>query len=113
VAVHGDRRSARDTLVSQMLVNAIVVVGMQVYIGNTGILSSATSGCGDRGVHGGDRGDRPAFKWASSRRRRSACGCTSTPHGDGRAVAIVAIIALVIGLGLIRSGRRPGRSRPR
>src|SRR5690606_25113920 len=30
---------SRDILVTQMLVNAIIVLGLQVFIGNTGILS--------------------------------------------------------------------------
>jgi branched-chain amino acid transport system permease protein len=38
--------SARDTLVTQMLVNLILVMGLQVFIGNTGILSFGHMGFG-------------------------------------------------------------------
>jgi branched-chain amino acid transport system permease protein len=37
---------SRDILVTQMLVNAIIVVGLQVFIGNTGILSFGHMGFG-------------------------------------------------------------------
>ena len=36
----------RDLLVTQMMINAVIVLGMQVYIGNTGVLSFGHVGFG-------------------------------------------------------------------
>ena len=43
---------ARDSIVTQMMINAIIVIGMQIYIGNTGVLSFGHVGFG--AVAGGD-----------------------------------------------------------
>ena len=38
--------SARDGLITQMLINAIIVLGIQIYVGNTGVLSFGHIGFG-------------------------------------------------------------------
>ena len=36
-SANGD--ASRDSLITQMLINAIIVLGIQIYVGNTGVLS--------------------------------------------------------------------------
>ena len=38
--------ASRDNIVTQMFINAIIVIGMQIYIGNTGVLSFGHVGFG-------------------------------------------------------------------
>ncbi|HEU4527343.1 MAG TPA: ATP-binding cassette domain-containing protein [Actinomycetota bacterium] len=107
--------SARDTLVSQMLVNAIVVVGMQVYIGNTGILSFGHVGfAAIAGYAVAIAAIDPLFKRIFI--PEAPFGLADV-HLDPLtativAVLIVAAVAFVIGLGLVRSGARAGAVAP-
>ena len=102
---------ARDNLASQMLINAIVVVGIQVYIGNTGVLSFGHVGFG--GVAG------YAFAVAVIPPDRKATIIGNAPFGladvhVGHLAGIVAAIvvalavALLVGYALVRSGARAG-----
>jgi len=107
--------SARDTLVSQMLVNAIVVLGLQVYIGNTGILSFGHIGfAAIAGYAVAIAAIDPAFKRVF---------IPEAPFGLAEvqldplaatlvAVILVGLVAFVIGLGLVRSGARAGAVAP-
>ena len=38
--------ASRDSIVTQLMINAIIVIGMQIYIGNTGVLSFGHVGFG-------------------------------------------------------------------
>jgi branched-chain amino acid transport system permease protein len=107
--------SARDTLVSQMFINAIVVVGMQVYIGNTGILSFGHIGfAAIAGYAVAIAAIDPLFKRLFI---PEAPFGLATVHLDPLtatvvAVLLVALVAFLIGLGLVRSGARAGAVAP-
>jgi branched-chain amino acid transport system permease protein len=107
--------SARDTLVSQMFVNAIMVLGLQVYIGNTGILSFGHMGfAAIAGYAVAILAIDPTFKQLF---------IPDAPFGLARvdlhpltatvvAVMLVGVVAFVLGLGLVRSGSRAGAVAP-
>jgi branched-chain amino acid transport system permease protein len=107
--------SARDTLVSQMLVNAVMVLGLQVYIGNTGILSFGHMGfAAIAGYAVAILAIDPAFK--SLFIPEAPLGLADV-HLDplaatGVAVGLVLIVGFVLGLGLARSGSRAGAVAP-
>ena len=103
--------AARDNLVSQMLINAIVVVGIQVFVGNTGILSFGHVGFG--GIAG------YVFALFAIDPARKATIIASAPFGladvdASPLVAIVAavvvsgLVALLVGYALVRSGAQSG-----
>jgi branched-chain amino acid transport system permease protein len=107
--------SARGTLVSQMLVNAILVLGLQVYVGNTGILSFGHMGfAAIAGYAVAVLAIDPAFK---------RLFIPEAPFGLASvhlhplaatvvAVGLLAVVAFVLGLGLTRSGARAGAVAP-
>ena len=103
--------AARDDLVTQMFVNAIVVVGIGVYVGNTGILSFGHIG------FGAIAGYTFAVLAISSERKVQII--PDAPFGladvnlspvlaTAAAVGVTLVAAVVIGLGLTRSGARTG-----
>ncbi len=103
--------AARDNLVSQMLINAIVVVGIQVFVGNTGILSFGHVGFG--GIAG------YVFALFAIDPERKATIIASAPFGladvDASpfvaivvAVVVSGLVALLVGYALVRSGAQSG-----
>ncbi len=102
---------SRDDLITQMLVNAAVVVGMQIYIGNTGVLSFGHIGFG--GIAG------YAFAVLAISPDRKARLVPDAPFGlvdvdwppwlaVVGAVVVTLVVAVVVGLGLARSGASSG-----
>ncbi|MFQ5557010.1 MAG: ATP-binding cassette domain-containing protein, partial [Acidimicrobiales bacterium] len=103
--------ASRDNLVTQMLINAIVVVGIQIYVGNTGVLSFGHIGFG--GIAG------YTFAILAISTERKAVTVDDAPFGlsdvewpvpAAIAAAVVAclIVGFVVGLGLARSGAQSG-----
>ena len=103
--------SASDGLVTQMLINAIVVLGIQIYIGNTGVLSFGHIGFGAIAGY--------AFAVCAIAPERKAVQIPDAPFGLAEvdltplqssltAALIAVVVAFVIGLGLARSGARSG-----
>ncbi len=103
--------SASDGLVTQMLINAVVVLGMQIYIGNTGVLSFGHIGFGAIAGY--------AFAICAISPERKAAQIPNAPFGLAEvdltplqsslvAALIAVVVAFVIGLGLARSGARSG-----
>ena len=103
--------AARDNLVTQMLINAVIVVGMQIYIGNTGVLSFGHIGFG--GIAG------YTFAILAISVDRKSVTVSDAPLGLSNtewspfaamiaAVVVTALVALVVGLGLARSGAQSG-----
>ncbi len=103
--------SASDGLVTQMLINAVVVLGMQIYIGNTGVLSFGHIGFGAIAGY--------AFAiFAISPERKAEqipdapfglAAVDLTPFQSSMVAGLIAVVvAFVIGLGLARSGARSG-----
>ncbi len=102
---------ARDILVTQMLINAIMVIGLQIYIGNTGVLSFGHMGFAAISGY--------AFALLASTVQRKARIVPDVPLGldavslnplvaAAAAVAITVVAGLVVGLGLARSGAKSG-----
>tara|TARA_B100000482_G_scaffold169255_1_gene135035 strand:- start:389 stop:2227 length:1839 start_codon:yes stop_codon:yes gene_type:complete len=103
--------SARDGLVTQMLINAIIVLGIQIYVGNTGVLSFGHIG------FGAIAGYAFAICAISPTRKNSQIpdapfglsGVDLTPFQSVLvSILITVIVAFIIGLGLARSGARSG-----
>ena len=103
--------AARDDLVTQMLVNAIVVVGIGVYVGNTGVLSFGHIGFGAIAGY--------TFAVLAISPERKAQIIPDAPFGLADvslppavatlvAAGVTLLAAVVIGLGLTRSGARTG-----
>jgi branched-chain amino acid transport system permease protein len=103
--------SSRDNLVTQMLINAVVVVGIQIYMGNTGVLSFGHVGFGGVAAY--------VFAlFAISPERKATIipdapfGLTDVGTGPGLAIliaiAVCIVVAVVVGLGLVRSGAQSG-----
>ena len=103
--------SASDGLVTQMLINAVVVLGMQIYIGNTGVLSFGHIGFGAIAGY--------AFAIFAISPERKAGQIPDAPFGLAEvdltplqsslvAALIALVVAFVIGLGLARSGSTLG-----
>ena len=102
---------ARDILVTQMLINAIMVVGLQIYIGNTGVLSFGHMGFAAISGY--------VFALLATTVARKERIVPDVPLGlDGvsleplvaasAAVVVTAVAGLVVGLGLARSGAKSG-----
>ncbi len=107
--------SARDTLVSQMLVNAVMVLGLQVYIGNTGILSFGHMGfAAIAGYAVAIMAIEPVFKRLFI--PEAPFGLADVHLHPLAATAVAALLLLLIGfflgLGLTRSGARAGAVAP-
>lgn len=101
----------RDVLVTQMLINAIMVVGIQIYIGNTGVLSFGHMGFGAIAGY-----TFALFAVDPSQKARvipdAPFGMAEAHLGDAgamvAAVVVTVVIGFVVGLGLARSGARSG-----
>lgn len=107
--------SARGTLVSQMLVNAIMVLGLQVYIGNTGILSFGHMGfAAIAGYAVAILAIDPAFKQLFiPEAPLGLAGVHLHPlAATAVAVGLMLVVAFLLGLGLTRSGARAGAVAP-
>ena len=101
----------RDILVTQMLINAIMVIGLQIYIGNTGVLSFGHMGFAAISGY--------AFALLATTVERKARIVPDVPLGlddvslnplvaAAAATAITVVVGLVVGLGLARSGAKSG-----
>ena len=101
----------RDLLITQMLINAIMVVGLQVYIGNTGVLSFGHVGFG--GIAGYAFA---VFAISADRKERlipdapfGLAGVDMDPAPAFLcALAVTLVVGAIVGLGLARSGARSG-----
>ncbi len=107
--------SAGDALVSQMLVNAIMVLGLQIYIGNTGILSFGHMGfAAIAGYVVALLAIDPAFKRLFI--PQAPLGLVDVHlhplAATAVAVGITLVVAFLLGLGLTRSGARAGAVAP-
>ena len=102
---------ARDILVTQMLINAIMVIGLQIYIGNTGVLSFGHMGFAAISGY--------SFALLATSVKSKERIVPDVPLGlddvslnpvvaVGVAVAITAVVGVIVGLGLARSGARSG-----
>ncbi len=102
---------ARDNIVTQMMVNAIIVIGMQIYIGNTGVLSFGHVGFGAIAGY--------TFAVLAISVDRKAVTIRNAPFGLTdvelnpwlavvAAIVVTLIIAMVVGLGLARSAATSG-----
>jgi len=103
--------AARDDLVTQMLINAIVVVGIGVYVGNTGVMSFGHIGFGAIAGY--------TFAVLAISPVRKAQIIPDAPFGLADvslhpatatlvAIGVTLVAAFIIGLGLTRSGARTG-----
>lgn len=103
--------TARETLFTTLLINATVVVGMQVFIGNTGILSFGHVG------FGAVAGYAFAILAVDVEWKRRLIG--DAPFGAAElsfpplaaiaaATGLTLAVALIVGLGIIRSGTARG-----
>ena len=113
VAGVGD--AAGERLFTALLINATVVIGMQIFIGNTGILSFGHVGFGAVAGY--------TFVLFAIDRARKAHLVPDAPFGlvdvtvhpaaaIGAAVAVSGVVAAVVGLGLVRSGAASGAIAP-
>jgi branched-chain amino acid transport system permease protein len=101
----------RDVLVTQMLINAIMVVGVQIYVGNTGVLSFGHMGFGAIAGY-----TFALLAVDPSQKVRvipdAPFGMTDAHLGNGGALAVAVVVTVVVGavvgLGLARSGARSG-----
>ncbi|MCY3924225.1 MAG: ATP-binding cassette domain-containing protein [bacterium] len=103
--------AARDDLVTQMLINAIVVTGIGVYVGNTGVMSFGHVGFGAIAGY--------TFAVLAISPERKAQIIPDAPFGLAEvslhpaaatlaAIGVTLVAAFIIGLGLTRSGARTG-----
>ena len=101
----------RDILVTQMLINAIMVIGLQIYIGNTGVLSFGHMGFAAIAGY--------TFALLATTVKSKERIVPDVPLGlddvslspvvaAAAAVALTAAVGVVVGLGLARSGARSG-----
>lgn len=100
-----------ERLITTMLIDAIVVVGIQIYIGNTGVLSFGHIGFGAiAGYAFAVFAISPAEK--AKRIGDAPFGLTDVEVGDLTAVLIAVgitlVVAVIIGVGLARSGAESG-----
>ena len=113
--VGGAGDAAGERLFTALLINATVVVGMQIFIGNTGILSFGHVGFGAVAGY--------AFVLFAIDGERKAHLVPDAPFGlvevtvhpvaaIGVAVAVSTVVAAVVGLGLVRSGAASGAIAP-
>ena len=102
---------ARDILVTQMMINAIMVIGLQIYIGNTGVLSFGHMGFAAISGY--------TFALLATTVQRKARIVPDVPLGldsvslnplvaAAAAVVLTVVVGVVVGLGLARSGARSG-----
>ncbi len=115
VYVWGVGDAASERLFTSLLINATVVVGMQIFIGNTGILSFGHVGFGAVAGY--------AFVLFAIDTDRKARLVPDAPFGlvdltvhpaaaIGVAVALTVAVAAVVGLGLVRSAAASGAIAP-
>ncbi len=102
---------AADKLITSMLIDAIIVVGLQIYIGNTGVLSFGHIGFGAiAGYTFAVLAIDPARK--STVIRNAPWGLNEIELSPALAtlvaVVVTVVVAFVVGLGLARSGARSG-----
>jgi len=100
-----------ERLVTTMLIDAIVVVGIQIYVGNTGVLSFGHIGFGAiAGYAFAVFAISPAEK--AKRIADAPFGLADVEVGDLTAVLIAVlvtvVVAIIIGIGLARSGAESG-----
>jgi branched-chain amino acid transport system permease protein len=100
-----------ERVVTAMLIDAIMVIGIQVYIGNTGVLSFGHIGFGAiAGYAFAVFAINPTRK--GSVIANAPFGLAKTEMGDLAAMVLAVLVTLVaaviIGLGLARSGARSG-----
>ncbi|MCP3990286.1 MAG: branched-chain amino acid ABC transporter ATP-binding protein/permease [Actinomycetia bacterium] len=103
--------SAANQLVTAMLIDAIMVVGLQIYIGNTGVFSFGHIGFGAiAGYTFALFAIDPTDK--ATRIANAPWGLvdvsTSPLVATVIAVAVTLVIAVIVGIGLARSGARSG-----
>ncbi len=103
--------SSRDTLVTQMLINLILVMGLQVFIGNTGILSFGHMGFGAIAGYTVALLAIPALL-KSRLIPRAPWGIVDVelhPFWATLAgISVALVVGLLVGLALTRSGARSG-----
>jgi len=103
--------ASRDRLVTQMMINAIIVVGIQVFVGSTGILSFGHVGFAGIAAY--------VFAVLAIDSERKATIIGNAPFGLAdvdvtpwvallAAIAVCVVVAVVLGLGLVRSGAQSG-----
>lgn len=100
-----------ERLVTVMLIDAIVVLGLQIYVGNTGVLSFGHIGFGAiAGYTFAVFAIAPAEKLA--RIPDAPFGLAevdvSTPVAVVIAIVVTCVVAAIVGLGLARSGAQSG-----
>ena len=100
-----------ERLITAMLIDAVMVIGIQIYVGNTGILSFGHVGFGAVAGY--------TFAILAISAQRKSVNIGNAPFGLADvqlsplastvvAVAITLVVALIVGLGLARSGARSG-----
>ena len=103
--------ASRDSIVTQLMINAIIVIGMQIYIGNTGVLSFGHVGFGAVAGY--------TFAVLAISVDRKAVTIRNAPFGLSEvewaplpaviaAVVVTLIIAMIVGFGLARSSATSG-----
>ena len=102
---------AGERLVTTALINAIIVLGIQIYIGNTGVLSFGHIGFGAiAGYTFAIFAIAPAEK--VKRIPDAPLGLTDVDMGSwgavGVAIAVTVVVAFFVGIGLARSGAESG-----
>jgi branched-chain amino acid transport system permease protein len=100
-----------ERLVTTMLIDAIIVIGIQIYIGNTGILSFGHIGFGAiAGYTFAVYAISPEEKL--KRIPTAPFGLTETQVSPGVAILIAVVVtvvfAVIVGIGLARSGAQSG-----
>ena len=107
----GGGGGSRDNLVTQMMINAIVVIGVQVFVGNTGILSF-----GHVGLAGLAAYTFALFAISPDRKMTiipdapfGLVGVDASPTVAALvAVTVAVVVAAILGIGLVRSGAQSG-----
>ncbi len=102
---------AAERLVTVMLIDAIIVVGIQIYVGNTGVLSFGHIGFGAiAGYAFAVLAISPTEK--AKRIADAPWGLVDVDLGIGTSIAVAVLVALIaafiIGIGLARSGAESG-----
>ena len=102
---------AAERLVTVMLIDAIVVIGIQIYIGNTGVLSFGHVGFG--AIAGYAFALMAIDPVEKQRRIPNAPFGLADVHLDpwiaaAVAVGVAVVVAVVVGIGLARSGAQSG-----
>ena len=103
--------ASRETLFTSLLINATVVVGMQVFIGNTGILSFGHVGFG--AVAGYTFAVLAVdVEWKSRLIGDAPFGASDTTipplAAMAAAIGVTLAVALIVGLGMVRSSAAAG-----